>query len=246
MARGSYRPYTGADFKGLLDATNRDAQDVSAPSSELMDEIGLYIQGNAPPSELIIAAHRDGISASGLDGLLKQAGYTGGSIAQADDGGNSGDGYDVPPPQAAKIKSLEQSKEATAELAEGKAELAEEKSELAEEAEDPGAAKKAEDAAGAALEKGKKAIKGKAKTAGKIAAGTAIGQAMTNIEKATGGSASYDTSGLNVQGAQPAVSAGDTAQDMKDRAGDAFDESLKKQKQSQEKATTSLGNWGGR
>jgi len=217
-------------------STNRDAKDGSSPSGEFWDKFDSYQKGRAYPSELLMAAHRDSLPTSWVDSQLGNAG----SVGQADDDGNTGADYDIP--AAKKLASLEEAKEATAELAKGKAELAEEKAELAEEAGNPEAAEAAEEAAESALEKGKSALESKAKTAGKIAIGTAIGQGLTNIERATGGSGSYDTSALNaLPVSQPSAKepAGDTADDMRKRLDDASGS-----KKPVERPTTNLGRWG--
>lgn len=255
--RGSYRPYTGDDYRRLAETVDGDANPGALPSAELMALIGKYKSGDISPSELLMSAHADGVSVGTVDRALGSAGVSGSLRDMDDEGtsfvqpeaGSSSVGEPVAAPassagQAAegKIGALENARESTADLAAGKAEAAAEKADLAADTGDQEAAENAEKAARSALKKGKEAIASKAKAAGKIV----IGQALTGLEQSTGGKAGYDTSAFGPQGSAspPPAKTADGQSGKTQAAAETFDESLKRQKQSQERPTTNLGRWG--
>jgi len=142
-------------------------------------------------------------------------------------------------PAEEKLETLNEAKEAVKELAEGKAELAAEAGD--------------EEAVKEAASSGKKALKGKAATAAKIAGGAIAGNALANMEKYTGGD--KDPTITASAAAKPAdIKSGSNSAQLVHDTAETFNKSLEKQKQAAEnkpvenksRPVTNLGNWGDR
>jgi len=162
----------------------------------------------------------------------------GDGMADIDDGAEEEAGGETDDLAEQKLDNLEEAKEATAELTEQAVEQAVEEG-------DPEAAK-------SALEKGKEALAGKAKTTGKLAAGMAgavAGNFLRNVESHTGGKKDLSIQGSRAPAGQGSQPPGNAAQEKAADTG-GFDAALAKNKQEQEaqeggkRPTTNLGNWG--
>ena len=246
--RGSYKPYTGDDYKALYDRTQADGK-TDDPPEGLRSLAADYVRGYSDPSELLLEAHSAGTSINGIDRAIQQAAASEGK-GEAWQGYsiNSEEGDHYPSTQAEenasvqKLEKLDEASEATKELVEGKKELAEGKAELAEKSGDEADAEKANEGIADAAKKGIAAIKGKAGAAKKIAMGAVLGQGLTNLEQATGGKASYNLSALDsaTSQTQQAETKTDTADDMKKRL-----EETAEKKPAEKNDTVNLGTWGG-